>query len=234
MNNLVKLGIAAALAAGAIVLNIWWLNSRPKDPEFVAVNKSIEEGAEIKQEDLKPMAIPGKLEDLQKTLVRWEDRPIIFNRRAIRSFTMGDPFFQRDIQGGPPQFDVLGPFRIISVGEEYRSGEGQATDTGGGGNSNTVTVQVRHFQRGNHYEFDEKTRRLIQTIQGGEGGSTRGKQRIVTLQVYKKGTQPPDAAPADGDKFVDVHLIVPLDGVDIVKKVLAVGDDIGFVVPARL
>jgi hypothetical protein len=134
-------------------------------------------------------------------------------------------FFQRDIQA-PLElaaFEVLGPFRLISVGERFKQA-GPAKDEAKidpGANNVTIAVSAN---------FDERTRKLLQVIDPNRNPSREKTTKIIAVQVIPKEEQT-ELAKFD-DKNV-VYQTVQLDGIANVPRVLLEGDVIRFVVPAN-
>ena len=142
-----------------------------------------------------------------------------------RSYTAGDVVFQRDLQAPLElsKFEVLGPFKLISVGERFKSPSTEQQDAQASAGGNNVTIAVSA-------NFDERTRRLLEIIDPSRRrSSTNQASRIVAVQVIPKNEQSP-AAKLDGKNVV--YQTVSLDGIENVPGVLLEGDDIRFVVPA--
>jgi hypothetical protein len=157
-------------------------------------------------------------------LIPYANRAILLGLATSRAYTRGDMFFQRDIQAPLqlPEYEVLGPFRLISVGERFKE-VGSESDDGRfsqGGNNVTIAVDAN---------FDERTRRLLQTIDPKQSANReRSAARIIAVQVIPEDTQ--SAKPAGNDKNV-VYQTVSLQGIENVPRVLLEGALIRFVVP---
>ena len=120
------------------------------------------------------------------------------------------------------KFEVLGPFRLISVGERFKNPTSeQVGQVSEGGNNVTIAVSAN---------FDERTRRLLEIIDPNRRtASTKTGQRIIAVQVIPKNEQTP------ADKLSDKNVVyqtVSLDGIENVPRVLLEGDVVRFVVPA--
>ncbi len=225
MSHVAKLSIAVVLALLAAGLNAMWLSAEKRPPTFVAVSIDLPAGQEITDEVLTSVPVPGDADKLRESLIPYSSRAILFGVRASRNYTAGDMVFQRDLQAPLElsKFEVLGPFKLISVGERFKSPgtaeqEAQASE---GGNNVTIAVSAN---------FDERTRRLLEiTDPSRRGSSTNKNLRIVAVQVIPKNELSP-ATKLD-DKNV-VYQTVSLDGIENVPRVLLEGDVVRFVVPA--
>jgi hypothetical protein len=134
-------------------------------------------------------------------------------------------FFQRDIKAPLElaEFEVLGPFRLISVGQQFTQANLKKDETQTDSGGNTITIAV-------NANFDERTRRLLQIIDPSRGPNRDRATRIVAIQVVPKEEQAA-TMPAD-DKNI-VYQTVQLDGIANVPRVLLAGDVIRFVIPAH-
>ena len=224
MSHVAKLSIAVLIALLAAGLNAMWLSAAKRPPKFTAVSINLPQGQQITDDALMSVPVPGDAEKLRQSLVPYASRAILFGVPASRDYTAGDLVFQRDLQA--PQeltkFEVLGPFRLISVGERFKNPTSeQVGQVSEGGNNVTIAVSAN---------FDERTRRLLEIIDPNRRTtSTKTGQRIIAVQVIPKNEQ----TPADklGDKNV-VYQTVSLDGIENVPRVLLEGDVVRFVVPA--
>ena len=118
---------------------------------------------------------------------------------------------------------MLGPFKLISVGERFKSAGSAEPDAQASEGGNNVTIAVSS-------NFDERTRRLLDIIDPSRvGDSTKQAMRIVAVQVIPKNELSPSAKL--DDKNV-VYQTVSLDGIENVPRVLLEGDVVRFVVPA--
>jgi len=174
---------------------------------------------------LTAVPVPGDPEKLRASLIPYANRAILFGLKTSRDYILGDVFFQRDIQKPlePARFEVLGPFRLISVGERFKrpdkpQGEDRL-DPGG----NNVTIAVSAI-------IDERTRRLLEVINPNQSANDGNRvQRIVAVQVIPKEQQ--SSAGVVDDKDV-VYQTVSLQGIENVPRVLLEGDVIRFIIPA--
>jgi len=224
MSHVAKLSLAVVLALVAAALNALWLSAEKQPPLFVAASADLKAGDEITDAMLASVPVPGDAEKLRASLVPYANRAILLGMKAPRAYTRGDMFFQRDIQAPLEltQFEVLGPFRLISVGERFKQagaveGEGSIDP---GGNNVTIAVSAN---------FDERTRRLLEIIDPNRKANRDNKvAKIVAVQVIPVDQQ--SAADATNDKNV-VYQTVSLEGIENVPRVLLEGEVIRFVVP---
>ena len=158
MSNVAKLSLAVVLALVAAAMNALWLNAEKTPPTFVAASTDIPAGQEITDELLIAVPVPGDPEKLRASLIPYgnDKRAILFGRPAPRAYIRGDMFFQRDIQAPleTAKYEVLGPFRLISVGERFKQvgGNQQEGQVDPGGNNVTIAVSAN---------FDERKRNSI-------------------------------------------------------------------------
>jgi len=225
MGNVLKLLLAVVLALAAAGLNAMWLTSEKQPPLFVMAKTDLPAGQTISDEMLYFVPVPGNRDSLNTALIPYANRAILFGLKTSREYHRGDVFFQRDITA-PRQlaeFEVLGPFKLISVGGRFTD-QGKKNDVGGGGDSagNNITIAVSA-------NFDERTRKLLQIVDPTRAAKDKT-MRIIAIQVVPKEDQA--SSQLSEDKQV-VYQTISLEGITNVPKVLLVGDVIRFVVPAH-
>ncbi|MFO0791948.1 MAG: hypothetical protein U0805_21005 [Pirellulales bacterium] len=225
MSNVMKLSLAVVLALAAAGLNAVWLSAEKHPPEFVAAAADLPAGETISDEMLSPVPVPGDFDQLRASLIPYQNRAILLGLKASRTYVKGDMFFQRDLKAPQElaEFEVLGPFKLISVGSRFtqanaKEGEDQLDSSG-----NTITIAVSA-------NFDERTRRLLQIVDPTQSPLRDETRRIIAVQVVPKEEQ--GKTPAPDDKNV-VYQTVQLEGIANVPSVLLAGDLIRFVVPAH-
>lgn len=187
MNNLAKLLCALVLGLAAAGLNVYWASQQNPTEKIVVIKAALKEGQVIKADHLAFMQIPADGSDSAKTWIRHQDRSLLVGMKSPRAYAAGDIVLQRDITAPVklPEWSVLGPFRLISVGEQFTNdGEGYS----GSGRGNSVTVAVPEDPT----KYDDDTKRLIQIIDPGRATSKKGVSkehllRIVAVQVYATG-----------------------------------------------
>ena len=225
MTHVAKLSLAVVLALAAAGLNAMWLSAQKRPPNFVAAAADVPAGREITDDMLMPVPVPGDLDMLRAALIPYNERAILYGLKTSRAYIRGDLFFQRDIQAPLElaQFEVLGPFRLISVGERFKQGEAEPADSQLSASGDNVTIAVSA-------KFDERTRRLLEIIdpnrQPSDGSPVK---RIIAVQVIPKDQQPAAEMP---DEMDVVYQTVSLQGIENVPRVLLAGDVIRFVIPA--
>ncbi len=229
MSDLLKFALAGILGLMAAGANWMWVSSQAKPRTFVAARTALEPGRTISEDDLTAVGVPGDFARLKKSLIPYANRALLFGASATRPYAAGDMFFQRDIQSPDEdtRWDVIGPFRLISVGARFKAPndetEAYATDS----SRNNVTIEVSA-------DFDEQTRRLLEVISPREEGQAIGglDRRITAVQVLpsrQRVTTDPQSA-FSGDNTV--YQTVSLEGIANVPRVLLAGDMIRFVIPA--
>ncbi len=225
MSNIAKLSLAVGLALAAAALNAIWLSAEKRPPTFVAAGVDIPAGQEITSAMLAPIPVPGNMEKLREALIPFENTATLLGRKAARAYVKGDIFFQRDIQA-PQQlaeFEVLGPFKLISVGSRFTESKTKVEDSQLDTTGNNITIEVSA-------KFDERTRKLLETVDPTRSNRDEHRARIVAIQVIPKEDQ--KAAAAADTKDV-VYQTISLEGITNVPRVLLAGDVIRFVVPAH-
>jgi hypothetical protein len=225
MSHVAKLSLAVVLALAAAGLNAMWLSAQKRPPNFVAAAADVPAGREITDDMLMSVPVPGDLEKLRAAIIPYDQRAILYGLKTPRAYTRGDMFFQRDIQAPlePQQFEILGPFRLISVGERFKQADAEAPESQLSAAGDNVTIAVSA-------KFDERTRRLLEIIDPNRQPSDEGPvKKIVAVQVIPKDQEP--AAEMLDDKDV-VYQTVSLQGIENVPRVLLAGDVIRFVIPA--
>ncbi|HVT27721.1 MAG TPA: hypothetical protein VHE81_06860 [Lacipirellulaceae bacterium] len=223
MNNVAKLSLAVVLALIAAVLNAMWLSAEKRPTMYVAASTDLGAGQTITDAMLAPVPVPGNPDTLRQSLIPYANRAILLGRPTSRIYIRGDMFFERDIKAPMElaKFDVLGPFKLISVGSRFTQPNSKQDESqlDAGGNNITIAVDAK---------FDERTRRLLQIIESGHGSGSA--PRIIAIQVIPKDEQA--ALPPPDDKNI-VYQTVQLDGIANVPRVLLAGDVIRFVIPAN-
>lgn len=226
MSNIAKLSLAVVLALAAAALNAVWLSAEKRPPTFVAAAVDIPAGQEITSAMLAPLPVPGNTEKLCESLIPFEKgTATLLGRKAARSYIKGDIFFQRDIEAQRqlPEFEVLGPFKLISVGARFTEGSTKVEDSQVDMAGNNITIEVSS-------KFDERTRKLLETVDPNRGPRDENRPRIVAIQVIPKEDQ---KSAAEAETKDVVYQTISLEGITNVPRVLLAGDVIRFVVPAH-
>ena len=225
MKHLMGLGFAGLLGIVAAGLNWVWMAGLATPDEFVGVESNISAGDEIGQDDLVPVPVPGDSDDLSKSLIRWRDRAVLFGTKASRDYAEGDVVFHRDIHAPAEesQWDVIGPFKLISVGERFKERSDDDLEyTRTDGNNLTIAVDAN---------FDERTKRLLEVVAPNRSAESTAAADIVAVQVLPSSQSRAIAKPIESGDVV--YQTVSLEGIANVPRVLLAGDMIRFVIPAR-
>lgn len=224
MKHLLGLGLAAVLGIVAAGLNWVWISGLSLPDEFVATSSDIDYGDEIDEDDLVAVPIPGSRDQLNESFIAWKDRAILFGTRANRDYIAGDIVFHRDIVAPEKdtRWDVIGPFKLISVGERFNERSGDDYDDSRT-DGNTVTIAV-------DADFDVRTRKLLEVIRSDKSRD-ESKPAIVAVQIL--GSNQNDGQIQVTSTREVVYQTVSLEGIANVPNVLLAGDMIRFVVPAR-
>ena len=223
MSHVMKLSLAVGLALADSALNAVWLSATKHPPNFTAPAPTCRP-AKRSPTKCSPSARARRLRQARESLIPYENRAILFGLTASRKYVAGDMFFQRDIKAPLElaQFEVLGPFKLISVGSAIHAGQRQTRRSQLDSSGNNITIAV-------NANFDERTRRLLQIIDPSQDANRDKATCIVAVQVDpKRGA----SAPPPDDKNV-VYQTVQLEGIANVPRVLLAGDVIRFVIPAH-
>ncbi len=224
MKHMMGLGFAVLLGFAAAGLNWVWISGLATPDDYVALKTDMALGEEVTEQDLMAVPVPGDRDRLRESLIPWQNRAILFGTNANRDYQAGDIVFHRDIL--PPaensQWDVIGPFKLISVGERFkvRSDDGidyARTD----GNNLTIAVDAN---------FDARTKKLLDVIRTDRGADQQ-QPAIVAVQVLPSNQRDGQFQIADPPNVV--YQTISLDGIANVPRVLLAGEMIRFVVPAR-
>jgi hypothetical protein len=197
MTNMTKLGIAVALGVVAFGMNIFILNSGKKPSNYIRVkSEMIAAGTRISDKDIEGIAIPGDAA-LQKSFIPFDDngKGLVLGIAATRDYQQGDLILQRDLPKTTPPLDMLGPFRLLSVGESV---VGSESEEGYRSSDNTITVAATAKKNGiGRYEFDDNTRRLLQIVdiaRGRQAGPRDSRLRIVSVVLLGNNGSSENAA----------------------------------------
>ena len=227
MSNLLKLIFALFLGVIAAGANWVWVSAKATPPTFVAAKSSIKSGRKISEEDLMAVPVPGDVTNLKKSLIPYKNRALLFGSEASRAYEAGDVFFQRDIVAPQEEseWDVIGPFRLISVGARFKAPDEATAAYASDGSRNNVTIEVSA-------DFDEKTKRLLEVIAPSFSGKSKDTtNNIVAVQVVPaKESFNPSSFRASPNT---VYQTVSLEGITNVPRVLLTGDMIRFVIPGQ-
>ena len=224
MKNVIGLGFAGLLGLVAAGLNWLWISGLATPDDYVALKSDVAIGESLSEDDFISVPVPGNREKLRKTFVPWQNRAILFGTTAHRNYDAGDVVFHRDILAPSENsnWDVIGPFKLISVGERFKERTSDELDyTRTDGNNLTIAVDAN---------FDARTKKLLEVISTDATGDDE-QTAIVAVQVLPSN-QPGRPAQVTEPQNV-VYQTISLDGIANVPRVLLEGNMIRFVIPAR-
>ncbi len=228
MKHLMGLGFAGLLGVVAAGLNWVWIAGLATPDQFVAVKSDVTIGQKLNDEDLISVPVPGNRETLRKSFIPWQNRAVLFGTNANRDYVAGDIVFHRDLQAPAEnsQWDVIGPFKLISVGERFKERNVDALDsTRTDGNNLTIAVDAN---------FDARTRKLLEVIRTDRNGDEQ-QPAIVAVQVLPSNSRTLQLSQQlqNAGQTDVVYQTVSLEGIANVPSVLLAGDMIRFVLPAN-
>jgi hypothetical protein len=225
MSNVMKLSLAVGLALAAAALNAVWLSAEKHPPTFVAAGADMPAGQVITDKMLTAVPVPGDPTKLSASLIPTSAKYTLLGLKTSRPYLRGDMFFQTDIKAVQevPEYDVLGPFKLISVGARFTEPDAKQDESQLDSSGNNITIAVSA-------NFDDRTRRLLQIVDPAKRPNKDATTRIIAIQVIPKEEQ--KSSPPPDDKNV-VYQTISLDGITNVPRVLLAGDVIRFVIPAH-
>ncbi len=230
MKHTITLIIALALGAAAAFANWLYLSQQTSISYFegVRVASEINAGDVITEEFLEPINLHVTDDTYpSSTFLPYSEMGLILNRRAQRKMEAFDLILKSDIvkeKGPPPQYEDLGPFKVLAVGDQFVQNVDDEGSTSGG---DIITLAVPEI-------LDAKTRRLIEILDPrNDADEDDSGFRIVGVFVYPRSEtleqqETKRRLPLNEG---EVAIFVSLSDVQIVPKVLMVGDRIGFHVP---
>ncbi len=235
--------IALLLAGAAAGLNMLYLVSqKPSMTDYIRFVRDVPQGELIRENQLEKISLPRTDQNYNKSFIPWEDRYSLVETHAIRAFTTGELPQHVDVGAVEvlEKYELLGPFRLISVGSRLASNDG-----GKGGDGSTVTVAAKRVMNkdSRQEELDPKTRRLIQIIEQSQKSSRNksDKMRIISVVSYPTTEHYEDEYASTGEtagglglEENELALIVPLANVSMIPDILLSEKNprIGFVVPS--
>ncbi|HEX4412730.1 MAG TPA: SAF domain-containing protein [Lacipirellulaceae bacterium] len=225
MSNVMKLVLAVVLALAAAGLNAIWLSAEKHPATYVAAAVDLPAGEVITADAMTAVPVPGDADKLKASLIPFDNKATLLGLKTSRAYNRGDMFFQSDIKAPLElaEFEVLGPFKLISVGARFTQNNGKVEESQLDSSGNNITIAV-------NANFDERTRKLLQIVDPTRTAGKDKPVRIVAIQVVPKEEQKNSPAPADKNV---VFQTISLDGITNVPRVLLAGDVIRFVIPAH-
>lgn len=217
MSHLKRLSLAGGLAIVAAILNSLYLAAQTRPSLYVAISADIQSGQIVTDSFVRAIPIPGDANRLKQSMIPYGERNVVVGLPASRDYLKGDVVFYRDLK--PPEkrtrWEVLGPFRLISVNE--RNGD-STTSFETRGNSITIAVSP---------EFEGDTQRLLEVIgeQANDRRQIQSEHRIAAVQIV-----PPDSGSDSTERLADeVFQTVKFDSDVQLPPILVNGDLIRFV-----
>jgi len=238
-----KLGIGFLLAAMAALIN-YYVN-RPQEVEKFPIgiaSKEINKGdvfrwvAGSEDNNIRFIELPseGIKTNAEKILLTGDNRVAVLGARASRSFALGDVILLQDRAVELPNRRQLGPFRLISVGNQLTGTSGGRS----GGSSNTITVAIELDSTTDEFGeplFEKKARHLLEILANRKSKARHTK--IIAIEIFPDDAmeinQPEldslgelSSLPISGNERA---VIVPLDNVTTLQAPLLIGQNIGFI-----
>ena len=243
-NDLIKLTIAVIFAVLAAALNFIWVKQQlPKYDEYVIYKTKLKDGEEILSEHLDHKRLPIPKSEYDKTLIPWENRSVLYGMKLSRSVDPDELALPSDAVPvtAPPEMTILGPFRILSIGDQLVSGQSARID---GRPKLPVTIVTKSPSKTETGKFEENVSRLMQILDmEKKSAKARGSDAnlfyISSVVAYPKkaeeGDDPENASPLEEDQ---VALALDLPNVPVITDLLLDANmrtaEIGFVVPKRV
>ncbi len=223
MKHLTRLIIAIFLGLAAAGVNSVYLSHQKTMPLYVGAKTNIAESGSVTEETLLPVAVPGSAAVVSKSFIPWGKRSVLLGTSAIRKFRAGDLFLYRDIQTAESDsnWEILGPYRVVGVGSNFKDDLLQKQKISGGGNNITIEVNA---------DFDEKTDRLLQIINPARDATTP--QIAYVQSVPKAEVELAEKALRDTAGGRYIHQTISLRGIEYDPTVVISGAVIRFVLPA--
>jgi hypothetical protein len=244
-NSLTFLIIALVLAGTASALNFFWYkNNVPKTTAFAVFNRTIKKGEPIKAEVLVSLPVLSSngnlVTNLRQHYLLYSDRNIIVDSEALQDYHQGELVRRKDIGMTEPvsDYSILGPFRLLSVGNRIVTGTDEQSENFQGSGDNAVTIAITPAKENGSQKLDNNTARLMQIIENQKlRHSSSPELRIVGVVAYptnKSEKKKEGEKPTFQLKNGEMALFVPLPGVKTIPEVLLTGKEpyIGFLVPA--
>lgn len=247
MSLIFRLSLAVGCGAAAAIAHWMYLDLQTKPQTYVSFKDAHGFGHEIVDGDLVPVPVPGDASRLQRSLIPFNQRSLLFGRSTMRDYEAGDVVFLQDLEA-PEQIDaweVIGPFELISVGARFKRDDESTSASSASVRGDTVTIAV-------DASFSEQTSRLLRVIAADAVPGSERPPRIIAVQVVPGlggqhlsmpgsrerlrqtiSVATGDEARMPKNKLRDdkVYQTVSLSGIPNVPAVLLEGDFIRFVIP---
>ncbi len=249
MKHLIRLLIALLLGLGAAFLNWLWMSRELDYPEYVYVSEPIPLGTRITKDKLLAVPVKGEADVLSKILVPWSQKELWYDRFAAQDYFANQPLFQRDMQDTPTarQWDTLGPFRLVGVGNEPTAAFSGESGTLIPVSGNILTLAIDDSQetekallyrylaamRGEYYFNETSAERNLLKIIGVEPTvSSKRLDNAPDSLPPQFGAESQPAVPSRSQEFAGQRLIfVSLENIPNAPTWLRIGEEIHFMVP---
>jgi len=246
MKNTVRLLIALGFAAFAAILNFIWVQQNlPKYGTYTVYTADVAQGVVIDSEQghFQPITLPEKKGVLlSKFLVPWEDRSMLIGFKTSRPIKSGELALYGDMttKNVTPEFSTLGPFRLLSVRDQFVNNDSSDMSRSSGGVVGRIPVTLVIPKQVNAktglLTYDPKIKQLLYILELDKHSSNKRETSIMAI-VAMSGTQS-DQASRNGPELGDneMALVIDLPDIPVITDVLLknTSPEIGFVVPASL
>lgn len=244
MKNTVRLLIALGFAAFAAILNFLWVQQNlPKYRTYTVYTADFDQGVVIDSEqgNLQPVSLPEKKGiQLADFLVPWEERSTLIGFKTSRPIKSGELALIGDMtpQNVTPEFSTLGPFRLLSVRDQFVNKTSEDTRSSSGGVIGRIPVTLVVPKRLD-LSYEPKVKQLLHILELDKNSGNRRESSIVAIVAMSGSPSPPSGAPDhEGHELGDdeMALVIDLPDIPVITDVLLknTSPEIGFVVPASL
>ena len=170
----VRFFIAIGIGCAAAFLNYLWMQQNvPTTQEFTIIKNDIDKGDNVAADALDGISLPNVGKNYSRFFVPYGDRFALIDRPASRDFKAGEIVRNSDFTELDylPDVDVLGPFRLLSIGNQLAGSRTPVSQSYG--SQIPITFIVKAPKRDGVHEFDSPTRRLLQLINHENSGAFR-------------------------------------------------------------
>ena len=245
MKNMVRLFIALGFAAFAAIVNFIWVQQNlPKYGNYTIYTADVAQGVVIDSEQghFQSITLPEKKGiRLSNFLVPWEERSTLIGFKTSRPIKSGELALYSDMttQNVTPEFSTLGPFRLLSVRDQFVNNTSRDSGSSGGVVGRvpvTLVIPKQINSKTGLLTYDPKVKQLLHIL---ELDKLSGKKRETSIMaiVAMSGSQN-DQTPRNGAELGDdeMALVIDLPDIPVITDVLLknTSPEIGFVVPASL
>ena len=212
MNNyFFRIAVALLLAGSAAILNYLWIRQNvPQTDSFAVFVKDVAVGQEITKDDVTSVPLPrvyysnDTQVNLENFFVSAKDRYSLVGLIAHRNFKRGQLILNSDKPSNDylPDADILGPFRLLSIGNQISGMPSDSVSMSGSGRTPiTIIMTLERNPKTNQLEFSANDRRLFQLIdlEKSTASNSDDQWKLMNITIY------PDT-PGDDDVS-----LMPLD-----------------------